>query len=81
MRQNEQLQRRAVFRPSLSRTVKRTAPQWQAAWSGREKSRLVLSMVVSIKGSFVASAEINGIQYRSNQAQALMHQAQAAMKL
>jgi hypothetical protein len=57
MRQNEQLQRRAVFRPSLSRTVKRTAPQWQAAWSGREKSRLVLSMVVSIKGSFVASAE------------------------
>ncbi|WP_242607313.1 hypothetical protein [Comamonas thiooxydans] len=52
MRQNEQLQRRAVFRPSLNRTVKRTVPQWQAAWSGREKSRLVLGMVVSIKGQF-----------------------------
>jgi hypothetical protein len=33
------------------------------------------------RGSFVASAEINGIQYRSNQAQALIYQAQAAMKL
>src|SRR6201991_70402 len=31
MRQYEQLQRRAVHRPSVSLTVKRTVPQWQEA--------------------------------------------------
>ncbi|WP_428176464.1 hypothetical protein [Comamonas testosteroni] len=81
MRQNEQLQRRAVFSPSLSSTEKRTAPQWQLACSGWDRSRLGMSMTVSIKGGYVASVEINAIQYRSNQTQTLMQQALEAMKL
>jgi len=48
MRQKEQLQRLAVRNPSLSLTVKRTAPQWQAAFDSVMSVSMFLPQAASI---------------------------------
>jgi len=56
MRQNEQLQRRAVRRPSVSSTVNFTVPQWQAARSGVRASASFSSSVMCLASDMCKEA-------------------------